>query len=807
MSFFFISSSSLFSFFFFSSLGEPQFANQGHQKNRRDLEKEVKGDTPKAVFHQTRALGKSRENGDEHTSVSMHGKQNSTFLPKDNKPLLSDSKISREKENDDPPSSISHRQDKVLSEAMFNACEESLSGKSTLQDFPNMVENLKPAKGKIITEVKCGAFSMQVEIKNRFFCKTEMQFPTKRRCPKCHQHYSSRHIQRWYMSRSCSSRCRDMLGEELKPEETSKSEKVARTERPSLKVSIVEKGIKVKYMSKKQNILINITHPKRREKIAKYRNISSNQSTKECSRSSAPSDIRHHEKWQPENRHQSSDGLCVSPPVVFAVQKEKNVGTAVDFLCSTPQRKKNEPDMLSSVSDDSEVESAISQQDDFKISRNTLKKKPLSKAETLLENILPTSQDTLKTTGLSDMDLRKMPFEDPKDVDRERKIILDMPENVISDLCIRQNTEGINYLSSAITDIFPIQDGKDSDMCSLSSPSMQLIGEKTASIYCKGSRIPPADCCEKSNSLSLPFSQNILKSSTSFSPSHRATGHSEPKEILGDTFSFDHCAEFLKNYEEEHGVPDRDFHEATLHSDSRTKAEQPFEMKSTECPTHSPASSSSPSAGSPVNSSSHSTADWGAAKSQASHPETAAPSTTTELVMTLITDALEQRLIIQNDKEGMVHSNCPMGMKNPEDSPTFLGNGEKDKFQVTPVVKEACHRDFEDPSNENHDEVCFQMDFPNTTEFSCMACATDNLFMIENTLTNDADQYGNQDEKGLGLTSFEQESAECQRIASTKPNSEGDKNDPKETYYHQLDILLSPRKQQALTGTVAIQNL
>ncbi|XP_058581495.1 uncharacterized protein LOC131509616 isoform X1 [Neofelis nebulosa] len=778
---------------------EPQPANQVYQKNIKDLEKEVKGDTPEAMFHQIRALGKSKENGDEHTSASVNGKQNSLFLPKDNKQLSSDSKISREKENDDPPSSISHQRDKVLSVAMFKECKESLSEKIIMQDFPNTVEAFKPAKGKIITEVKCGAFSVQVEIKNRFFCKTGMQFPTKRRCPKCHQHYFSRHSQRYYTSRSCSSIYRNMLVEELKLEVPSESEgEVARKGRPSLKASIVGKEVKVKYMSKKQNILINIAYPKRRGKRAKYRNISSDHTTEECSGSSLQSDIRCPEKWKLENKHQSSDCFHVSPPIVCAVQKEKNVDREMEFLCSTPEREKTNPDSLSSVLDDCEVESVMSQQKDFKIGQNILNKKNFSKAETLLKNIPPISQGTLKTTSLSDTDLSSMPFEDLKDVDRERKLVFDIPENITSDSCTWQSPEGINYLPSAITDIFPVQDGKDSDFCSSSSLSRQVVREKAASTYCKGSKIPTADCCEESSSLSLPSSQNVLKPSTSFSPSHWATRQSEVKEVPGDTFSFNRCAELLKTCEEEHiDMTDRDFNKAALHCDSRTNAQQLLEM-STRCPTLSPESSSSLSASSPLNRNSHSTVEWSQTKSQTGHPEIAVPSKTTELVMTLITDELEQRLIIHNDKGGTVYSNCPMGIKNPKDSPSSLGNGEKDKFEIMPVVKNACHRDFEDLSDENHNEVCFQMDLPNTTEFNCTECAADNLF-IEKTLTNDADRYGNQDDKGLRLTSFKEEPAEYQRIASTKPDSEGDKNDPKETYYHQIDILLSPQKQKALT--------
>ncbi|KAM8958276.1 uncharacterized protein AAEQ78_006426 [Lycaon pictus] len=777
--------------------GELQPATKAYHKNIKELEKEVKRDAPKAVFLQTRTLGKSKENENEHTSASMNGKQNSPFLPKDNEQLSSDSKTSREKENDVRSSSISHQQDKVLSGTMFNACEEPSSGKKTLQNFRNTPEAFKPAKGTIITEVKCGAFSVQVEINNRFF------FPTKR-CRKCHQHYSSRHTQRCYTSRSCSSRYRNTLVEELKPEMPPKSEEVARTERPSLKVSVVGKGIKVKYMSKKQNISINITHPKRRGEMAKYRNSSSNYTTKECSRSSAQADIRHPEKWQLEKKHQSSDGLNISPPIVFAVQKEKNVDTIVDFLCSTPEGEKIKPDTLSSVSDDGEIELAITQQEDLQISQNNLRKKPFfSKTDIVLENVLPTSQDTLKTTSLSDTNLREMPFEDLKDVDRERKAISETPENLISDLRRRQSTEGRHFTPSAITDIFSIQDGQDFDFCSSSSVSMQLVGEKAASIYCKSSKIPPADCCEASNSSSLPSSPSALKSCTSFSPSHKATRPPEPKEIPGETFSFDHRADFLKNCD-----ADRDFHKATLHSDSPTKAEQVGEPKRTQGPMLSPASSSSLSAGSPLNASSHSRGDWGPTKSQASHPEIAAASKTTELVLTLITDELEQRLIIQNDKGGTVYSNCPMGTKIPKDSPSSLGEGEKDKCPEMLGVKNACRRDFGDLANENHDKVGFQMDFPNTTEFNCAACATDNQFVIEETLTSDAEQYGNQDEKGLGLTSFKQEPAGCQRITSTEPNSEEDRNDPKETFYHQIDILLSPQKQKALTDwNLEINNL
>lgn len=729
----------------------------------------------------------------------MNGKQNSSFLPKDKKKPFSDSKRSREKENDDSSPSISHQLKKVLPVIKFNDCKGSLSGKITLQDFPNTVGGSKE-KGKIITEVKYGDFNVQVSNNNRFFSKTEIQFPTKKRCPKHHQCYSVRHIKRYYSSQSCSSKYSNILIE-IKTEVPSKYEgETSRTESPSLEVNIVGKEIKVKYMSKKQNIIITISHPKRRGRTAKYRNISSNHTIKEPSRSSAQPGVNLPERGQLGNKHLSLDPLCVCPSVLSAVQEDVSPNTAVASLCSTLERK-NKPDRLFSVSDDYKLESAISQQKDSKISRNTSQKKHFFEAQALLKNVFPTSHDALKTTRLSNTDLRKMPFEVPRDVAGDRKVNFNIPENITADSYVQQSTGGRNYLPSTITNISPVQRGQDSDFYSSSSLNGKHTGAKPASIYGKGTKIPPADYGENSNCKSFPPSQITVTSSIPFCPSYGARGHSEPTKTPGDAFSFGHCAECMIDQEEEQADgTDRDFKKAMLHRNSHTNTQQPLEMKSSQCPSLSPATSGGLAAGTPLNSSSPSSVEWSETGSQASHAEMAAPSNTEMSAVTLITDELEQRLIIQNDNESMVDFNCPMGIRHLKESPSFGGNGEKDKFLTRPGVKNTCLREFEDLSKENREEACFQMKFPpNTAELNSAVGAADNLFLIEKPLTSDADQYSTQDEINMGLTSFTREAAECQSIASIRPNAEGDK---KETYYHQMDILFSPQKQKAWKGTV-----
>ncbi|XP_023368496.1 uncharacterized protein LOC111725036 [Otolemur garnettii] len=187
-------------------------------------------------------------------------------------------------------------------------------------------------------------------------------------------------------------------------------------------------------------------------------------------------------------------------------------------------------------------------------------------------------------------------------------------------------------------------------------------------------------------------------------------------------------------------------------------------------------------------------------------PEAAAPGQTEAPVTTLVTADLEQKLITPNAAEVAADSNGPMGKKNPREVPSSPENAEKDKCQIMPLVRNAGHRGSEDLSHGNHDEVFTLEDFPTSTaEANCGAGVSDNLRLTEETLPSDAEQDGNRAENNFRRTSFKQETAEYPRVSSTRLNSEGDEN---RNYYHQIDVLLSPQKQKALTDwNLEINNL
>ncbi|NP_081277.2 PDZ and pleckstrin homology domains 1 [Mus musculus] len=774
-------------------MGTSQTSGQVCPQNVKDLEEDIKGHTSETVFHQTRTLGKLKENGDENITASINGKQNSSFLVKNEKQAPSDSTIHKSMENGYTPPAISPQLEEVLPVAMFNDREKSLPGKITTEDFPNTVEVLKPAKGKFIREVKCGAFNVHVETTKSIFCKTGAQNLTKRRCPTCHQHYSVQQVWRGSKSRGHFSKHRTVLAEEFKRRVPSTYRRgVSRSEVPSVNISIVGKEIMVEYISKKQNTFINICHPNSIGKLTKHRRGPLKHTTDEPCESASQPGINHPENQRLENQHQSSDAFHDAPCSVNAVQKE-NSDTIVVSLSSPPRREKEKPNTLPSAPDDSEEgESATSPQKVLQITQD----KPLEQHCFTADSCLPTSSETLRTTSLNNVDLSKMSLEDSRDVDEERKNSSDVRENITPDSQVQPCTAGTNGPLSAVNSIIPIQDASGSEFSPLSFLTLQLLGAKADNMGCRGEETLPGEGHESSNSLLFPVSEQAAKPSPLLSPSHRVSRCSEPVETTGNTFSF---SQYIGVEREQEKVHYRLINKASLHNDSSSNI-QPLERKDPQSPAVTIASCSILVPKSPLHGNIHSSVEWNQTEDHANHAERAGLSRMEVPVMASITNELEQSLATQNYKESTVDSNSPMAIRNPRESTSYLENVGDDASQALPVVKNMCHRNFEDLTRENQNEICSQMDFlQNSSESTSVGHTTEKLFLIDKTLASDDDSNSNRDHKTCGLNNFQQEPAECQRTTSRVYCEEsGNQRYPTEVSCHPVDILLSPQKQKAL---------
>ncbi|XP_040841799.1 uncharacterized protein LOC121160217 [Ochotona curzoniae] len=751
------------------SAGATQLADQPSHKNRKDLENKVKGGTLEAVLPQTGTSGNSPENKDEHTpAFRMSRKQHLSLIPKEKKQSPSDNK--------GLPPAIPHQREKGLPAVPVNGCEQLLLGKMTVQDLPSRAEVFKAAKGKCITDVKCGEVHVQVEVKKSVSRKTGAQIPTRKRCPRCHRSFPLRHSRKYYRSGGCFPRQNNVLARE--PEVSSAyKEAAAAAESPSLQVNIEGKEIRVQYISDTQNVFINIRHPNKWGKVTKCSKVSFNGSTEECPRPPSKSSNRCPEKCRLGMQHQRLECCTASSPPLPSIQQE-DTNTDVVSVTLAPKREKNQSDMLLPSLEDGHPKPTICHHHSFEVTQNTPLKKHSSQADTLLPSIPPTLCDTLKGSHVSTSDLSKMPFEDE---DQESRNEFDILENIPPVSCAQQNTDGLKHWPSTIADVSP-----DEDDFSL---SVQLTAENPASFCCRCSRNPPAGCWESANCASCNPSRNTPKPSTTFSLSHWAMRHPGPEDAPADSFSLNCCPEFVLDHEKEHfDMTDRDYNQAMLHSSS-----QPLpEMKTVQNPPVELTFCGSPTAGSLPHRISQSTMTWDQKESHATHSQTETPNKVKMPVFTFLKS--QKRSVTQSDNEGKIDANCPMGLEQPKGSPSSLGNVEQGRCQMAPVVKDACHQDL---SNGNHEEIFSQMNFPtNTTESSCAVHAIGNPCLIQKTVTSRTDQNGNNDEGSLGITTFKQEAAECQRVPSTESNSEGDDN-KNETYYHQMDILFSPHKQEA----------
>ncbi|XP_075807537.1 uncharacterized protein LOC142836811 [Microtus pennsylvanicus] len=772
--------------------GTSQPSGQACQKNVKDFEKDIKGHTSAAVFHQTGALGKSKANGDERISASRSGKQNSSFLPKDEKQPPSDSKIHKRMENDDPPLAISHPLEEVLPVAMFNDCEKSLSGKITTQDIPNTVEAFEPTKDKFITAVKCGAFNVQVETTESIFCKIGAQVPVKKRCPTCHQRYSVQ-VQRGSRSRGHFPKHSTVLAEGLKCKVPSSCKgEVSRSDIPSISINIVGKEIMVKYVSKKKTIFINLSHPKSIGKSAKYRKRSLNRTKNEPCQSPSQSAINLPENCRLENQNQSSDGLHDAPWSVNTAQKA-NSDKIVVSPSSPLRREKKKLNTQPLPPDDSEDrDSATSQQ---KVLRIILDNPPKQHFFTA-DSCLPTSSEILRTTSLNNTDLSERSFGDSRDVDKERKNSSDVRENITSDSQVQPCTAETNDPLSTMGAGIPIKDASDSEFCSLTFLTMQLLGKEATGISCRGDRTRPAEGCANSSSISFPVSEHILNPSPLPSSSHWVTRHSELVETPENTVSFSQYDGVETEQEKVHGdMTFGDINEAMLHRDSSANT-QLLEMKSTQYPIARLASCSRLTSKSPCHGNIHSSVEWDQTESCTNQVETTALSGTEMPAMASKTGELEQKVTTQNCSEGTVDSNCPVGIRNPSEPAGHLENGEDDNYQAPTVVKSTCRRDFEDLTGENQNEICSQMDLPpDSIESACTGRATEKLFLIDKTLSSETAPNNNAGDKSLGLNDFQQEPAECQKTASRgNPEESENKRDPTEASSLPVDVLLLRQK-------------
>ncbi|XP_074138021.1 uncharacterized protein LOC141550846 isoform X2 [Sminthopsis crassicaudata] len=528
-----------------------QSTHHPHPQNTKDLEKGTEIDTSETTILPTEVLGKSDENGGEHTCASMNREQNNAPLCKENKQFLSAIEDSVEKKSD-CPLVCCHQQERFLTIVTFGNAKESLSGRITLQSFPSSVETFQSTKGKITTEMKCGAFNIKMELEKSSLSDAETNLTqTKKSCPKIHWRYPGKYIWRCPYFRYQTLMIAYTRDRKCKASSKSKTTDSS-NEDSSLKVNIVGKKIKVSYVDKKQNLLISIVQSKqRKKKVKKSGNYDSNLTTKRCSKSPSLSaqgiQLKGQLKKLKAFQNQGTDcSLRPTPPLPpptdeFANYKKKNANILTESLA--PESNKNEPGMSFAGFDTEQV------QNNCQSCECTAIKEKISETETVPPHFVPIAHDHLK---MSDANSFKNTLENSGEIEERRKNIIINQENTKSELYPQHKAGGITDFTNTVAyTLSQTQGEKESNICSLPSLKMQHLGAKSSSISSQESTHPEfSEFSTPSSSLSSCFSADDVKPSfscsTTSSPSHSdlTTYCLQPKQNPKDAFFLNHCVEY-----------------------------------------------------------------------------------------------------------------------------------------------------------------------------------------------------------------------------------------------------------------------
>ncbi|KAM8984177.1 uncharacterized protein PRD47_000214 isoform 2-T2 [Ara ararauna] len=228
------------------------------QKNVGSLENK----TDEALAHFTEPLDikGTEEDGKDHENKNQSNLDTSEGKDLDK---VSDREKEGKKEKNYPPQIFSPQQDEILTTVTFGESEGSSTGKITLWGKPDPAELVSSTTGKITAEVKCGSFSVKVEIKNvSLFDSGTNLVAGKQKSSKNNKHCHEGQYHKSQCSKCSKYQCplTHHSAEHSEQYKGSSKHKIQTdvNKNASLKLSIDTKEIEVEFTSRKKNLKVSI---------------------------------------------------------------------------------------------------------------------------------------------------------------------------------------------------------------------------------------------------------------------------------------------------------------------------------------------------------------------------------------------------------------------------------------------------------------------------------------------------------------------------------------------------------------------
>ncbi|XP_061335039.1 uncharacterized protein LOC133282788 [Pezoporus flaviventris] len=361
------------------------------QQNVGSLEN--KADEALACFTEPLDVKGTEEDGKDHENKNQSSSDTSEDKDLDN---VSDSEKEGKKEKNYSPQMFSPQQDEILTTVTFGESEGSSTGKITLWGKPDPVELVSSTTGKITAEVKCGSFSVKVEIKNvSLFDSGTNLVAGKQKSSKNNKDCHERKYQKSQCSKCSKYQCplTDHSAEHSEQYKGFSKHKIQTdvNKNASLKLTIDTKEIEVEFTSRKKNLKVSIkpgeqaqSKPCNREHEDTYWSETDYSVTEAPHNTDCESSFSFREKVG----YTFLDGCTLlPPPQEFADCDEMHLGTIAERVSLYPISDKKESDSFSPALKNFEEESYFCKHNKKDCGEHTSEKEDFSKDKILFSKI------------------------------------------------------------------------------------------------------------------------------------------------------------------------------------------------------------------------------------------------------------------------------------------------------------------------------------------------------------------------------------------------------------------------------------
>ncbi|XP_025930024.1 uncharacterized protein LOC112970155 isoform X2 [Apteryx rowi] len=518
------------------------------KQNLESLENKV--DEELTHFSEPSDVKGSEENGKDHENKNQNTSDASEDRDLDN---VSGSEKEGKKGKNCPPQPFSPQQNEILATVAFGESEGSSTGKITLCSKPDSVKSISLATGKITAEVKYDSFNMKVEIKNLSLFGTGTNLVVQKRkssknSKRCHE----RRYQKSQYSKcpkyQCPSTSHSVDDNEKYKVSSKHKIQTATNKDASLKMNIEGKEIKVKYTNRKKNLMVNIkpgeqVHSKTCS--GDFEDMYWSETDYSVTEAPCNTDCESYFSLHEKDNSTVLDGcILLPPPEEFADYDKMHLDTVSEQVSLYSDNDRRDSDSLSAALRIWEEENYFCKHNKKEYKDYTSEKEYFSKDKTISSKM--NNRNILDSNILNKPNFDKALINKSSGTGQERNIS-DNGSDTEQKTARRRSFPG-----TTLDVLSPVHPRRDSGFYSLPSLSLKVLSKeaKPVDVYSKNSH-PHTSDTELCKCPDFTSSLRSLKSSyqyvfTSFD--HNITIY--PSESLEDTCLLNEYANYMGQSEE-----------------------------------------------------------------------------------------------------------------------------------------------------------------------------------------------------------------------------------------------------------------